>query len=105
MSRDDRPRGSRLPLLLTTVCGGVSVWLFFAAVAPALRERRELGRIETRQSRLLEALRDGNQDLRGRLASLGEDPQTLLVEIDRMHLTPAELIRRFGAAAPPVTGR
>ena len=97
VDRHFRPRGNRrLPLFVTLVCGAASVWLFFVAVAPALRERAALRQVEERQTRLLEALQTGNADLRARLAHLGEDPQTLLVEIDRLHLTPNELIRRFG---------
>lgn len=89
--REGRNR-SRFPLLVTLACVATGLTLFFTTTMPALRERATLTSVAAEQARLraqLDELR--TRTLRTREA-LRHDPQTILLEIDRLGMIPDELL-------------
>ncbi len=90
----------RFPLLLSAFCALLAAVVFFTAMVPAAAEERQLGDIERQRERLLEQLAGRNAALRDTELGLRYDPQTLLVEIDRLGMTPDELLARYPEATP-----
>lgn len=86
---------TRIPsfaLHLTIACLGLALLLFFRSLVPAFTEQRSLLEVERRHEELrahLLQLRRRDWEVR---AALEFDPQTLRVEIDRLGLTPEQLL-------------
>lgn len=84
-------RGSRFPLVVALVCTVLAAMLFVTGTVPALREADDLRRTERRnRTELLQLLRQSHE-LRQRQEALQWDPQTLLVELDRLGIVPDEI--------------
>jgi hypothetical protein len=97
VGRVGESRGGRFPLLVALVCTVLAVALFLTGTVPALREADDLRRTEqSNRTELLQLLRQ-SQELRQRQRALEWDPQTLLVELDRLGLTPDEILEDTSA--------
>ncbi len=82
---------SRFPLWIALGSCVIALAIYFTSTIPALREQRELRRIERAQAERLRTLEDARRiGLRTRIA-LDRDPQTVLLELDRLGLTPEDL--------------
>jgi len=88
-----RPGG--LPLGLAAFSIALSLLLFLTGTVPALREARDLERTEQQNIQDLTDLLGQTRDLRQRQQALDWDPQTVLMEIDRLGLVPDELLEDF----------
>ena len=83
------------PLLIILFCGLVGLMLFFSSTVPAVAERGELRHLEHSRRALLELLGQQNRAFAHTERALEFDPQTVLVEIDKLGLVPEELLARF----------
>ena len=95
-----RPR-SAFPLVVTGLCLGLALTVFFTATVPALQERRMLESVEVEKLRLRDELDHAIAGLRARDDALRHDVQTVLLEIDRLGLLPADLGASPGPRVPP----
>jgi hypothetical protein len=89
---DGEPGRRSFALHLTIACLGLALLLLFRSLVPAFREQDSLVQVEQKHLELrahLLALRDREWAVR---TALGFDPQTLRVEIDRLGLTPEQLL-------------
>jgi hypothetical protein len=91
------PHGHRLPILVAAACTALAALLFATSTVPALREGEDLRRMERRTRAELLDLLTRTRELRERRLALDWDPQTLLVEIDRLGLLPEELLAEQAA--------
>ncbi len=80
------------PMLVTFGAFAAALLLFLTNMAPALRERQLLERAELDQARLRHEYVHRLAELRTRENSRDRDLQSLLVAIDSLGLTPAELL-------------
>jgi len=92
MTREANDSSTSFPRWVALASLGLALWLFFANAAPAVQERGEL---ET-MSQDLEQLRQSydvaiHEARLARGSGTQQDLQGLLVAIDRLGLTPAEL--------------
>ncbi len=92
MTREAQDSSTSFPRWVALASLGLALWLFFANAVPAVRERAELETL----SGDLEQLRQSYDTAihEARLQGGGSnhpDLQSLLVAIDRLGLTPAEL--------------
>ncbi len=88
------------PAVVAGACTAVAVFLYFGNTVDAKRERENLLRIEREVQEL--TTRYGDKILAERAAAgvdLARDPQALLSAIDRLDLTPEELLREYPALA------
>lgn len=81
-----------LPLGLAFFSITLCVLLFLTGTVPALREASDLRGTEQHNRQQLSDLLERGHDLRQRQQALEWDPQTVLVEIDRLGLLPGELL-------------
>lgn len=80
------------PLLVTIACLGITILLYLTATAPALRQSQQLHDVEQAQNKLRGILAKKAHDIALTESSLKWDPQTVLVEIDNLGLTPWEIL-------------
>jgi hypothetical protein len=80
------------PLTVAAVSATLATLLFLGSTMPALRERQMLADVETRRLRLRQQLDAVLQAARLREAALECDVEAVLVAIDDLGLTPAELL-------------
>jgi hypothetical protein len=98
------------PAWITLLSTLVAMLLFLTMTVPAVREQRELRRIESEKARLRAQYEDTLRTDRERRRALHWDPQTVLLEIDRLGLTPQELLeidaqRLAAEGRPPLPPR
>ena len=79
-------------MLVTFGALAAALLLFLTNMAPALRERQLLEQVEREQTRLRGEYVQRLRELRAREDSRDRDVQALLVAIDSLGLTPAELL-------------
>jgi hypothetical protein len=92
MTRDPEDRSSKFPTWVALASLGLALWLFFANAVPAARERAELEALEADLVQLRARYDSAIHEARlARGAGARQDLQGLLVAIDRLGLTPAEL--------------
>ena len=89
------PRRGTLPIVLALFSLVFSALLFMTGTVPALRESEELRETQQRRREQLNELLLRSQDLRQRQQALEWDPQTVLVEIDRLGRMPDDLLEDF----------
>ena len=77
----------------------LALLLFFQSTVPALKESHELLRIEEQQRQLLRELTREATAFALRRTALSRDIQTVLVELDRQGIYPAELLEELREAA------
>lgn len=83
---------SAFPRWVALASLGVALWLFFANAVPAVRERAELDALGADLSKLRQGYDAAIAEARlGRGTNADIDLQSLLVAIDHMGMTPAEL--------------
>jgi hypothetical protein len=87
------------PILVTFGALATALLLLLTSTLPALRERQELDRVLTEHSRLRRDYVDRLVELRRPRTGNSKDLQALLVAIDGLGLTPAELIALHPAEA------
>ena len=80
------------PMLVTFGALAAALFLFLTNTAPALQERHRLERVEREMNRLRRDYVQQLGSLRRRDNYRDEDLQALLVSIDQLGLTPAELL-------------
>lgn len=103
MTREAPDSSSSFPRWVALVSLAVALWLFFANAVPAVRERAELQTLGRDLDQLRQDYDTAIRDVRlGGGAATERDLQGLLVAIDRMGLTPAELCA-LHPEAPPAT--
>lgn len=90
----------RLPIVVGLVCVAGAAALFLTNTVPALRESEDLQQAEEARLELLEKLVHQSRELRDRQRALEWDPQSVLMEIDALGLTPAELLAEQSDANP-----
>ena len=96
MSRTPTDKASSFPGWVALVSLAVALWLFFANAVPAQREREELQGLAQEVWRLRdEADRKIAEARLARGPNAHQDLQALLVAIDRLGLTPAELCAAY----------
>ncbi len=104
----DRRAGDRqlalFPALVTAGSLCLAVALFFQATVPALKERQELLRVERHHLELQRQLTREATGFALRRTALSRDIQTLLLELDRQDIYPAELLAELRAEAATSTG-
>lgn len=86
---------------LVSIAVGLTIW--FRSTTPSLAESAELERIEQRLRGELESSETATHELGARRARLQNDPETVLVELDRHGIDPASLPpprEQAGADAP-----
>lgn len=112
MTREAKDSPSSFPRWVALASLAVALWLFFANAAPAVRERAELETLGQDLEQLRQSYDLAIHDARlQRGAGTEQDLQSLLVAIDRLGLTPAELCALHpepppaGPTAAPATGR
>ena len=104
MSRTPADPNSSFPRWVALASLGVVLWLFFANAVPAVREQAELDALGQDLDRLRQQYEAAIAEVRlGSGANAKHDLQGLLVAIDRMDLTPAELCALHPQAQPPGT--
>ena len=86
----------RFPILVCTICGIAALALFFASTVPAIAQQSQLDQLEADRLEMLQSLIEQNGQWTNTMASLQHDPQTVLVEIDKLGLTPEELLDQQG---------
>lgn len=92
MTREAKDSSSSFPYWVALSSLGVALWLFFANAAPAVRERAELERLDQDLGQLRQSYDEAIHEARlARGSATRQDLQALLVAIDRLGLTPAEL--------------
>ncbi|MCC6671797.1 MAG: hypothetical protein IT458_12095 [Planctomycetes bacterium] len=99
---DDHDRIERpatLPMVAAMVCLGLGLVLFFEGTVPALRERDQHLATHGQLLRLRDAYDRAIRRAYEVEAALDDDPETILVQIDRLGLTPAELLARTAERA------
>jgi len=83
---------SAFPRWVALASLGVALWLFFANAVPAVRERAELDALGADLGKLRQGYDAAITEARlGRGTNADVDLQSLLVAIDHMGMTPAEL--------------
>jgi hypothetical protein len=83
---------SSFPMWVAVASLGVALWLFFANAVPAVRERAELQALGDELLQMRHSYDEAIREARlGRGANARVDLQGLLVAIDRLGMTPAEL--------------
>ncbi|MEM7204271.1 MAG: hypothetical protein AAF628_28690 [Planctomycetota bacterium] len=90
LSEDSEPR--RFPLAVTVLCGGAALALFFFSTVPAVTERDRLRGLEASRQDLLDILQQESATQGATAAALEVDPQAVLVELDKLQLTPGDLL-------------
>ncbi len=80
------------PMLVTFGALGMALILLLTSTLPALRERQDLDWVLTENSRLRRDYVDRLVELRRPQTGNTQDQQALLVAIDGLGLTPAELL-------------
>lgn len=119
--RADRADGADpFPWVVSLGCLGALALLFLHSTMPALAEHRELELREEQFRADLDAAESRIRALRRATRQVGQDPETLLVEFDRLGLTPQQAIDEVareldtgsadpstpeGTGADPQTGR
>lgn len=88
-----RPR--RFPALVALGSLVLALLLFLDSTVPALKERRELLRLEADRVELLRQLAREATAFALRRTGLSRDIQTILVELDRQGIYPAELLEEL----------
>lgn len=92
MTREAKDSSSTFPYWVALSSLGVALWLFFANAAPAVRERAELEHLDGDLDQLRQSYDAAIHEARlSRGSATRQDLQALLVAIDRLGLTPAEL--------------
>lgn len=90
---------ARLPAYIALFSLLIALWIFTRNTVPALEERNELRHAEQHLLRELARTRERIASSEARLHAPGPhsptDPQALMVAIDAMGLTPAELLMRY----------
>ncbi|MEY2979981.1 MAG: hypothetical protein RL562_208 [Planctomycetota bacterium] len=103
--RADRADGSDpFPWVVSLGCLGALALLFLHSTMPALAEHRELEHREEQFRSELDEAEARIRSLRRATRQVGQDPETLLVEFDRLGLTPQQAIDEVAReldAAPP----
>ncbi len=92
MTSAEDARSRKFPLAVFVLCGGAGLALLLTGTVPALAEQSRLRQLESRRQEMLELLQRRADELRRTEVSLDQDPQTLLLEIDKLGLTPDELL-------------
>ena len=80
------------PMLVTFGALAAALLLFLTNAAPALQERQRLEHVEREMNRELRNYVQALIGLRRQYSRRDEDAQALLVSIDELGLTPAELL-------------
>ncbi|MBX3463350.1 MAG: hypothetical protein KF830_09275 [Planctomycetes bacterium] len=94
MTRQAKDSSSTFPYWVALSSLGLGLWLYFANAAEAVRERAELEALATDLDQLRQSYDAAILEARlGRGPGAQQDLQSLLVAIDRIGLTPAELCR------------
>jgi hypothetical protein len=92
MTREAKDSSSSFPYWVALSSLGVALWLFFANAVPAVQERAELEGLGNDLVQLRQSYDEAIHEARlGRGSATRQDLQALLVAIDRLGLTPAEL--------------
>lgn len=103
MTREANDSSTSFPRWVALASLGAALWLFFANAVPAVRERAELETLSQDLEQLRQSYDLAIHEARlSRGAGTQQDLQGLLVAIDRMGLTPAELCA-LHPAPPPTT--
>ncbi|MDA1221812.1 MAG: hypothetical protein O3B85_07300, partial [Planctomycetota bacterium] len=91
--RADRADGADpFPWVVSLGCLGALALLFLHSTMPALAEHRDLELREEQFRADLDAAESRIRALRRATRQVGQDPETLLVEFDRLGLTPQQAI-------------
>ena len=91
--RADRADGADpFPWVVSLGCLGALALLFLHSTMPALAEHRDLELREDQFRADLDAAEARIRALRRATRQVGQDPETLLVEFDRLGLTPQQAI-------------
>ena len=101
MTPDAKDSSSSFPrwVALASLC--IALWLFFANAVPAVRERQALETLETDLATLRDRYDAAIHEARiGGGPAARQDLQGLLVAIDRLGMTPAELCALHPPRAP-----
>lgn len=102
MSRPPTAKASSFPGWVALSSLALALWLFFANAAPADRERAELRALGQDLEQLREQFDTQITDARlARGPNAHQDLQALLVAIDRLGLTPAELCAAYPEKVHP----
>lgn len=102
MTREAKDSSSSFPRWVAVASLAIALWLFFANAVPAVRERTELQALAADLVKLRQDYDLAIREVRlGRGAATEQDLQGLLVAIDRMGLTPAELCALHPEPPPP----
>ncbi len=95
----------RFPALVAAGSLSLALLLFFHSTVPALKERRELLRMEAHQVQLKKQLTKEATAFALRRTALSRDIQTVLLELDRQGIYPEKLLAELrGRAGTPVVG-
>ena len=96
---------SAFPRWVALASLGVALWLFFANAVPAVRERAELDALGADLGKLRQGYDAAITEARlGRGTNADVDLQSLLVAIDHLGMTPAELCAAHPEKRPDSTG-
>ena len=87
------------PALVTTGSLGLALVLFFQSTVPALKERQELLQVERHHLELQRQLIREATGFALRRTALSRDIQTLLLELDRQGVYPAEFLAELRSGA------
>ena len=98
----ERPPTFPLLLALLFILGTLAT--FFSSTVPTLRERDILRATHAQMQQLKGSLDTTLSAWRGREAAMDQDVETLLVEIDRLGMTPDDLTARREPKASPEFG-
>ena len=95
--RADARRLALFPALVAAGSLGLAVLLFFQTTVPALKEQQALLQIERQQLKLQQQLTREATGFALRRTALSRDIQTVLLELDRQGIYPAELMAELRA--------
>ncbi|MBL8730720.1 MAG: hypothetical protein JNM25_20040 [Planctomycetes bacterium] len=105
MTREAKDSSSSFPYWVALSSLGVALWLFFANAVPAVQERAELEQLGSDLEQLRQSYDTAIHEARlARGSATRQDLQALLVAIDRLGLTPAELCTLHPEPPPPADG-
>ncbi|MBL9076544.1 MAG: hypothetical protein JNL08_03520 [Planctomycetes bacterium] len=105
MTREAKDSPSSFPHWVAVASLGTALWLYFGNAAPAVRERAELETLEQDLDQLRASYDQAIHEARLGLGPASQqDLQSLLVAIDRLGLTPAELCSLHPETDPPPPG-
>jgi hypothetical protein len=97
--------GGAFPLWVTAGTLALTLALLVTTTLPALQDRDALQRTEREKTRLRDLYEEQRRANQRSRAALRHDPQTILLEMDRLGLMPDELVPPAGDAAPAETAR